>query len=65
MSDFIQISLTKVVHERGLSFDISVPHAETLETFEKTDRGEDVFMQKILCFCLNSWILNYAFGKLF
>ncbi|WP_336294031.1 type II toxin-antitoxin system RelB/DinJ family antitoxin [Bartonella sp. CB169] len=46
VSDFIRISLTKVVHEKRLPFDMSVPNAETLETFEKTDRGEDVFFAK-------------------
>ncbi|EJF75967.1 type II toxin-antitoxin system RelB/DinJ family antitoxin [Bartonella alsatica] len=43
VSDFIRIALTKVVNERGLPFDMYVPNAETLEIFEKTDRGEDVF----------------------
>ncbi|WP_273723798.1 type II toxin-antitoxin system RelB/DinJ family antitoxin [Bartonella sp. AU18XJBT] len=39
MSDFIRISLAKVVDERGLPFDMYVPHAKTLKTFEKSDRG--------------------------
>ncbi|WP_156851389.1 type II toxin-antitoxin system RelB/DinJ family antitoxin [Bartonella refiksaydamii] len=42
VSDFIRIALTKVVNERGLPFDMYVPNAETLETFEKTNRGGDV-----------------------
>ncbi|WP_375624153.1 MULTISPECIES: type II toxin-antitoxin system RelB/DinJ family antitoxin [unclassified Bartonella] len=46
VSDFIRIALTKVVNERGLPFDMYVPNAETLETFEKTDKGEDVFYAK-------------------
>ncbi|EJF92297.1 RelB/DinJ family addiction module antitoxin [Bartonella taylorii 8TBB] len=43
VSDFIRIALTKVVNERGLPFDMYVPNAETLETFEKTNRSGDVF----------------------
>ncbi|WP_375656456.1 type II toxin-antitoxin system RelB/DinJ family antitoxin [Bartonella sp. CM120XJJH] len=39
MSDFIRISLTKVVDERGLPFDMYVPNAKTLKTFEQSDRG--------------------------
>ncbi|WP_375613216.1 type II toxin-antitoxin system RelB/DinJ family antitoxin [Bartonella sp. AP153HLJHH] len=39
MSDFIRIALTKVVYEKGLPFDMSIPHAETLKTFEKSDKG--------------------------
>lgn len=46
VSDFIRIALTKVVNEKGLPFDMYVPNAETIETFKKTDRGEDVFYAK-------------------
>ncbi|WP_375662496.1 type II toxin-antitoxin system RelB/DinJ family antitoxin [Bartonella sp. OC16QHHD] len=39
MSDFIRISLAKVVDERGLPFDMAVSNAETLKTFEKSKKG--------------------------
>ncbi|WP_375686027.1 type II toxin-antitoxin system RelB/DinJ family antitoxin [Bartonella sp. AP65SXKL] len=39
MSDFIRIALTKVVDERGLPFDMYIPHAKTLKTFEKSNKG--------------------------
>ncbi|ACS52147.1 damage-inducible protein J (plasmid) [Bartonella grahamii as4aup] len=39
VSDFIRISLAKVVDERGLPFDMSVSNAETLKTFEKSKKG--------------------------
>ncbi|WP_375630941.1 MULTISPECIES: type II toxin-antitoxin system RelB/DinJ family antitoxin [unclassified Bartonella] len=39
MSDFIRIALTKVVHEKGLPFDMSISNAKTLKTFEKSDKG--------------------------
>ncbi|AQX31530.1 MULTISPECIES: type II toxin-antitoxin system RelB/DinJ family antitoxin [Bartonella] len=46
ISDYVRIALTKVVNERGLPFDMHIPNAETLKTFEKTDKGEDVFYAK-------------------
>ncbi|WP_273790451.1 type II toxin-antitoxin system RelB/DinJ family antitoxin [Bartonella sp. CM31XJBT] len=39
VSDFIRISLAKVVDERRLPFDMSISNAKTLKTFEKSDRG--------------------------
>ncbi|WP_375644463.1 MULTISPECIES: hypothetical protein [unclassified Bartonella] len=39
MSDFIRIVLIKVVYEKGLPFDMYIPYAETLKTFEKSDKG--------------------------
>ncbi|WP_375612408.1 MULTISPECIES: type II toxin-antitoxin system RelB/DinJ family antitoxin [unclassified Bartonella] len=39
VSDFIRISLAKVVDERGLPFDMAVSNAETLKTFEKSKKG--------------------------
>ncbi|MDD9333921.1 MAG: type II toxin-antitoxin system RelB/DinJ family antitoxin [Bartonella sp.] len=39
MSDFIRISLAKVVDERGLPFDMSISNAKTLKTFEKNAKG--------------------------
>ncbi|MDD9331024.1 MAG: type II toxin-antitoxin system RelB/DinJ family antitoxin [Bartonella sp.] len=39
LSDFIRISLAKVVDERGLPFDMSISNAKTLKTFEKNAKG--------------------------
>ncbi|WP_273787707.1 type II toxin-antitoxin system RelB/DinJ family antitoxin [Bartonella grahamii] len=39
VSDFIRIVLIKVVNEKGLPFDMYIPNAETLKTFEKSDKG--------------------------
>ncbi|MGF7158386.1 type II toxin-antitoxin system RelB/DinJ family antitoxin [Bartonella heixiaziensis] len=39
VSDFIRISLAKVVDERGLPFDMSISNAKTLKTFEKNANG--------------------------
>ncbi|WP_375647750.1 MULTISPECIES: type II toxin-antitoxin system RelB/DinJ family antitoxin [unclassified Bartonella] len=39
VSDFIRISLAKVVDERGLPFDMSISNAKTLKTFEKNAKG--------------------------
>ncbi|WP_375645691.1 type II toxin-antitoxin system RelB/DinJ family antitoxin [Bartonella sp. AA56HLJMS] len=38
MSDFIRISLAKVVDERGLPFDMYIPHAKTLKLLRKVTR---------------------------
>ncbi|WP_317992834.1 type II toxin-antitoxin system RelB/DinJ family antitoxin [Bartonella gliris] len=46
VSDFIGIALTKGIYERGLPFDMYVPNTKTLETFEKSERGEDVYVAK-------------------
>ncbi|WP_273717686.1 MULTISPECIES: type II toxin-antitoxin system RelB/DinJ family antitoxin [Bartonella] len=46
VSDFMRIALTKVVNEKGLPFDMYVPNAKTLETFEKSERGEDIYIAK-------------------
>ncbi|WP_019223230.1 type II toxin-antitoxin system RelB/DinJ family antitoxin [Bartonella rattaustraliani] len=46
VSDFIRIALTKVVNEKGLPFDMYVPNAKTLETFEKSEKGEDIYIAK-------------------
>ncbi|WP_375630396.1 MULTISPECIES: type II toxin-antitoxin system RelB/DinJ family antitoxin [unclassified Bartonella] len=39
VSDFIRISLAKVVDERGLPFDMSISNAKTLKIFEKNAKG--------------------------
>ncbi|KEC56547.1 type II toxin-antitoxin system RelB/DinJ family antitoxin [Bartonella koehlerae] len=43
MSDFRGIALTKVVSEKELPFEMHIPNTETLKTFEKTNKGEDIF----------------------
>lgn len=42
VSDFVRIGLTKVVHERGLPFEMRVPNALTAQTLAKSERGEDL-----------------------
>jgi DNA-damage-inducible protein J len=42
VSDFVRIGLTKVVHERGLPFEMRVPNKVTAETLAKSERGEDL-----------------------
>ncbi|MBS0211817.1 MAG: type II toxin-antitoxin system RelB/DinJ family antitoxin [Proteobacteria bacterium] len=42
VSDFVRIGLTKVVHERGLPFEMRVPNKLTAETLAKSERGEDL-----------------------
>jgi DNA-damage-inducible protein J len=41
VSDAMRMMLTKVVHERTLPFDLT-PNALTVETLNKSARGEDV-----------------------
>ncbi len=43
VSDFVRIGLTKVVHERGLPFDMRMPNQLTAQTLAKSERGEDVY----------------------
>lgn len=42
VSDFVRIGLTRVVHEKGLPFDMHVPNKRTAETLAKSERGEDL-----------------------
>ena len=42
VSDFVRIGLTRVVHEKGLPFDMHVPNRRTAETLAKSERGEDL-----------------------
>ncbi|GAB5039076.1 type II toxin-antitoxin system RelB/DinJ family antitoxin [Bartonella henselae] len=46
MSDFRGIAFTKVISEERLPFEMHIPNTETLKTFEKTDKGEDIFYAK-------------------
>ncbi|WP_273723799.1 type II toxin-antitoxin system RelB/DinJ family antitoxin [Bartonella sp. AU18XJBT] len=59
MSDFIRISLSKVIDDKGLPFDMYVPHAETLKTFEKSDKGRYVLL-KISKICFVIWIFDIS-----
>ncbi len=42
MSDAIRLLLTRVAKDKALPFEIEVPNATTVATFEATDRGEDI-----------------------
>ena len=39
VSDFVRIGLTKLVHERGLPFEMKVPNAKTREAIEELESG--------------------------
>ncbi|MBF0457944.1 MAG: type II toxin-antitoxin system RelB/DinJ family antitoxin [Nitrospirae bacterium] len=41
-SEAINLFYRQVALHRGLPFDIKIPNKTTLETFMKTDRGEDL-----------------------
>ena len=42
VSDFVRISLTRVVSEQGLPFAMRAPNRLTAETLARSERGEDV-----------------------
>lgn len=46
VSDFVRISLAKVVNEGRLPFDIHTPNQLTIETLEKSDQGKDLHRAK-------------------
>jgi len=41
-TEAIKIYFQRVRTEQGIPFELKAPNKETIETFEKTDRGEDV-----------------------
>lgn len=41
-SEAVYLFLNKVKLVRGLPFEVKIPNQETIETFEKTDRGEEL-----------------------
>lgn len=43
ISDFVRISLAKVVSEQALPFEMHVPNRLTLETMARSERGEDLY----------------------
>jgi len=42
VSDAIRLMLMRVAKEKALPFEVKVPNATTVATFEATDRGEDL-----------------------
>jgi len=42
MSDAIRLLLVRVAKDKTFPFEIKVPNATTVSTFEATDRGEDI-----------------------
>jgi len=42
MSEAIRLLLVRVAKDKALPFEIKVPNATTVATFEATDRGEDI-----------------------
>lgn len=46
VSDVVRIALTKIAKEKALPFDMRVPNTKTIETFEKSDKGENLHQAK-------------------
>ena len=46
VSDVVRIVLTKVAKDKTLPFEMRAPNKLTVETLEKSARGEDVFRAK-------------------
>ena len=46
VSNVKRIALTKIVKEKALPFEMSVPNALTIETLSKSERGEEVHHAK-------------------
>ncbi len=42
MSEAIRLMLTQMVAEKRLPFEVRIPNKETLATFEKTEKGEEL-----------------------
>jgi DNA-damage-inducible protein J len=42
MSDAIRLLLVRIAKDKALPFEVKVPNATTVATFEATDRGEDI-----------------------
>jgi DNA-damage-inducible protein J len=45
-SEAINLFYRQIIYNRGLPFEVKLPNRETLETFAKTDAGEDVHRAK-------------------
>ncbi|GLR64219.1 type II toxin-antitoxin system RelB/DinJ family antitoxin [Marinospirillum insulare] len=46
VSDVVRIALTKIAKEKALPFDMRVPNTKTIETLEKSNKGEDLHQAK-------------------
>ncbi len=46
VSDLVRITLTKVVKEKALPFEMRAPNKLTAETLAKSDRGENIHQAK-------------------
>jgi DNA-damage-inducible protein J len=47
-TDAITIFFRQITLHRGLPFSVNIPNKETLETFAKTDRGEELNKYEII-----------------
>jgi DNA-damage-inducible protein J len=46
VSDYIRMALVRVARDKAIPFPVKVPNATTLETMEKSARGEEVHKAK-------------------
>lgn len=46
VSDYIRMALVRVARDKAIPFPMKVPNAATVETMERTARGEDVHKAK-------------------
>ena len=46
VSDVVRIVLTKIAKNKALPFEMLVPNKTTVETIEKSERGEEVYNAK-------------------
>ncbi|MDR0564207.1 MAG: type II toxin-antitoxin system RelB/DinJ family antitoxin [Azoarcus sp.] len=42
VSDVVRVALTKIAKEKALPFDMLIPNKLTVETLQKSERGEDL-----------------------
>jgi DNA-damage-inducible protein J len=46
VSDYIRMALVRVARDKAIPFPVKVPNAATVDSMEKTARGEDVHVAK-------------------
>jgi DNA-damage-inducible protein J len=46
VSDYIRMALVRVARDKAIPFPVKAPNATTVETMEKTARGEDIHKAK-------------------
>lgn len=46
VSDVVRMVLTKVAKNKALPFEMLLPNKTTVETIEKSERGEDIYQAK-------------------